>query len=223
MRKKIIITVLVFIMSKCLAAQNTIIDFQISPGAVTKTVMDYNFERKKFSATKDSKANVISMGISSRVYKFVYIRSEFGVATAQDNLDFVYSGDLSGANGDILWSGVFQTSRAFVSFSPEVRILKGLVYINGGFLIAKDLTNGFVRGEKRINNDFTDLTGQPMNSPTISTGSTLAFGVNPNYKNVGFKLGFNFMNLTPIGVNDSNPQIGFSIGTIQIGISHTIK
>ncbi len=223
MKNRIYITLILLIFSKYLVAQNTIIDFQNSPGAVTKTVMDYNFERNKFSATKDSKASVISMGISSQVYKFVYIRSEFGVATAQDNIDFTYSGDLSGANGDIRWSGVFQSSRAFVSFCPEVRILKGLIYINGGFLIAKDLTNGFVRGEQRINNDFTDLTGQPMSSPTISTGSTLAFGINPTYKNVGFKLGFKFMNLSPIGVNDSNPNIGFSTAHVLIGISHTIK
>lgn len=223
MKNKFIITVLLLMISKYLVAQNTILDFQIGIGGVTKNKMLYRFDEQNLPSARFSKANFLSVGLSNQVYKFVYIRSEFGIVSAENYIDFSYSGDQSSTYGDIRWDGRFQTTRIYLGFIPEIRALKGLLYLNAGLMLCKDASNGFVIGSQSYNNSYTDLSGKNMSDANLSTGTTIGFGVNPTYKNVGFKLGFKFMNLSPIGVNDSNPNIGFSTAFVSVGISHTIK
>lgn len=223
MKNKFILTVLFLMMSKYLAAQNTILDFQMGIGGVSKSTMIYKFDKRNLPSADFNKASFLTVGLSNQVYKFVYLRSEFGIVSAENKIEFSYSADQSSTYGDIRWSGDFQTTRVYLGIMPEIRALKGLLYLNGGLLFCRDVSNGFVIGSQWYNNSYTDLSGKNMSDTNISTGTTIGFGVNPRYKNVGFKFGFKFINLSPVGQGDSNPQIGFSTGFIQMGISHTMK
>lgn len=196
------------------------LDFQIGFGGVTNTSFQYKDKVEKTEATSFSSASSLSLGLSTQLHKFVYLKSEFGLVNAEDKIDKTYNFD---GSYDIQLQGNFITSRMYIGIIPEIRALDGLIYFNAGILICKELTNEFSRGTQITENSYRDISGNNMVSSSFSTGTTLGMGINPTYKNIGVFLGVKSINLPPVGINDSNPKFGFNTLFMHFGLSYRIN
>lgn len=222
MRKQLLIGLfLCFGIGDYCYAQTTI-DFQVGLSASPELTFDWSSEISNKSDLSEP-TNNLSIGVSSKLYKILYLRSEFGLKSANRFVEITYPGDpANGIVGDVKWRGWYENSRVYISFMPELRFLEGLVFVNGGFLYCRDVVNGFTNGDQSFNGNYTNFSDMGSISNN-STGLTFNFGVNPMYNNTGLIFGAGISKLSPVGISNGVPKIGIKMSYLIVGLNYKIN
>ncbi len=168
-------------------------------------------------------SNNFSFGISGQVYKHFYLRTELGIKTVNRFIEITFPADpINGYVGDIKWLGWYENTRLCLSFMPEIRALNNIVFANAGVIVCRDLVNGFTNGDEYSNGSYRNFSdmGTITNN---STGFVFNCGINPTFNNVGFTLGFGFAKLSPVGISNGSPKIGYSYALANIGVSYKLR
>lgn len=221
---KVFISIATLLLSISLNAfsQNFILEVKMEENL---TRMKYDWNTTLMNLHKESELDLnFSIGISGKVYKWLYIKTTLGTAHLYSHEKFIKYHVLLNEINEDLFHGTFNASQLYAELLPEVRLLDGWLYFNLGPGIFKlykyETTSGKIISTQLSNNQVFKL--KPHNySGQYYSYFTANIGTHIHYKNYGLVLEYGVKLSSFTGRKKQKPGIGFNQHCFKIGLSYS--